>query len=98
MGVLVGAGVSVALAVGVAEPFQEGVSWGPVGNGMIVGSGVTAWPQAARRTHMTTAHNTRITGLTLFTDYHLFVAQSIYRVEACGSERRVETKDHAYYE
>ena len=98
VGVLVGAGVSGALGVGVAELVRVGDCWGLVGKGMMVGSGGTAWPQAARRTAMTTAHNTRMTGLTLFTDHHLFVAQSIDGVETCGSERRIETKDHPYYE
>jgi len=98
VGVLVGAGVSVALGVGVAELATVGDSWSLVGKGMMVGSGGTAWPQAATRTAMTSAHNTRLTGLTLVTDHHLFVAQSIYGVEACGSERRIETKDHPYYQ
>jgi hypothetical protein len=72
VGVLVGAGVSVASGVGVAELVRVGDCWGLVGKGMTVGSGGTAWPQAARRTAMSTAHNTRMTGLTLFTDYHLY--------------------------
>jgi len=98
VGVLVGAGVSVGLGVGVAELARVGDSWGLVGKGMTVGSGGAAWPQAATRTAITSAHNTRLTGLTLFTAHHLFVAQSIYRVETCGSERWIETKDHPYYQ
>jgi hypothetical protein len=81
VGGLVGAGVPVASGVEVAELVNVGDCWALVGKGMTVGSGGTAWLQAATRIAMTTTQDSRVAGLTLFTDHHLFVAQSIDRVE-----------------
>jgi hypothetical protein len=103
LGVEVGSWVAVGgtgLCVGVAVAL--GISVGgcavSVGRRTMVGSGGTSWPHAPRRTAIAARHRSAPTSLVFRAGHSLFITQRIYGVEACRSQRRVETEDHPYYE
>ena len=90
MGVLADAGVSVALGVGVGVTVYvgacEGVSWGLVGKGMMVGSGGTSCPHADSRSTATAKHRTELAATALLIPCFLFITQGLNRVEARCSQ------------